>query len=48
MWKEAKIGDELDVIRGVSFPKSAKGAEYEEGKVACLRIGGVTKTGDRL
>jgi type I restriction enzyme, S subunit len=43
MWREEKIGNEIDVIRGVSFPKSAKESEYQEGRVACLRTANVQK-----
>lgn len=37
------MGDVVQVIRGISFPKDAKRSEYQSGLVACLRTANVQK-----
>jgi len=45
-WQFAKIGDCINLIRGVSFPKHAKNSNYEKGTIACLRTKNVQKEVD--
>jgi len=45
-WKLSKIGECLMIIRGISFPKSAKKIDYKDGLIACLRTKNVQKEVD--
>lgn len=45
-WSWVKLGDVVNFIRGVSFPKDAKSLTFSEGKVACLRTANVQKEVD--
>jgi type I restriction enzyme, S subunit len=40
-WAASKLGDVAEIIRGVSFPGSAKSATRFAGDVACLRTASV-------
>jgi len=42
-WELSKIGECLMIIRGISFPKSAKDINYKDGLIACLRTKNVQK-----
>jgi len=45
-WELSKIGECLMLIRGISFPKSAKKIDYKGGLIACLRTKNVQKEVD--
>lgn len=45
-WELSKIGECLTLIRGISFPKSAKNIDYKDGLIACLRTKNVQKEVD--
>jgi len=45
-WGLSKIGECLMLIRGISFPKSAKNIDYKDGLIACLRTKNVQKEVD--
>ncbi|NCO23954.1 MAG: hypothetical protein COZ07_04015 [Candidatus Infernicultor aquiphilus] len=45
-WELSKIGECLMLIRGISFPKSAKNIDYKDGLIACLRTKNVQKEVD--
>ena len=36
-WYNAKLGETISIIRGISFPKDAKRSNFEKGLIACLR-----------
>src|SRR5439155_16952784 len=40
-WASAKLGEVTKIIRGVSFPGSAKSKTHSDGDVACLRTASV-------
>lgn len=40
-WEEARLDDVAQLVRGITFPTSAKGHEPREGAVACLRTANV-------
>ena len=42
-WKQANVGDTANIIRGVSFPKTARKLEPQDGHVACLRTANVQR-----
>ena len=43
-WKKSRLGDVIDIIRGISFPKEVKATEPREGYVACLRTTNVQRS----
>ncbi len=45
-WKLSEIGGCLMLIRGISFPKSAKKYDYKNGLIACLRTANVQRDVD--
>jgi type I restriction enzyme S subunit len=45
-WDKKKIGETIDIIRGVSFPKESKIKESKEGYIACLRTANVQQEVD--
>ena len=42
-WKTSRLGDVMDIVRGISFPKEAKSLEPRVGHVACLRTANVQR-----
>lgn len=40
-WEEARLDDVAQLVRGITFPTTAKGHEPREGAVACLRTANV-------
>lgn len=42
-WKTCRLGDVMDIVRGISFPKEAKSLEPRDGHVACLRTANVQR-----
>lgn len=44
-WEWARLGDVVEVVRGITFPASEKSKVPEEGRVACLRT---TNVQDRI
>lgn len=45
-WRKSTLGAEVEIIRGVTFPSSAKYREPSEGRIACLRTTNVQKQVD--
>jgi len=45
-WNRVKLGDVIDIVRGISFPKDAKLREYQKGSIVCLRTANVQKEVD--
>jgi len=45
-WKLSEISGCLVLIRGISFPKSAKKFYYKNGLIACLRTANVQRDVD--
>lgn len=43
-WKKARLGDVIEIVRGISFPKDAKAHEPRAGYVACLRTTNVQRS----
>jgi type I restriction enzyme S subunit len=43
-WKVFELGDVVDIVRGVAFPKESKTLKPAEGYVGCLRTTNVQKT----
>ncbi|PLS83933.1 MAG: hypothetical protein CYG60_20605 [Actinobacteria bacterium] len=42
-WATADLGDLLEIVRGISFPSTAKKFEPEDGYIACLRTTNVQR-----
>jgi type I restriction enzyme, S subunit len=42
-WRKAPLGDVMEIVRGISFPKDAKTLEPHAGYVACLRTANVQR-----
>ncbi len=42
-WQKSRLGDAIDIVRGISFPKEAKALEPRDGYVACLRTANVQR-----
>jgi type I restriction enzyme S subunit len=42
-WRSARLGDVIEIVRGISFPKDAKAHEPRAGYVACLRTTNVQR-----
>ncbi len=42
-WQKSRLGDVIDIVRGISFPKEAKALEPRDGHVACLRTANVQR-----
>ncbi len=40
-WTKSTLGDEVDIIRGITFPSSAKFREAGEGRIVCLRTANI-------
>jgi type I restriction enzyme S subunit len=36
-WRKSSLGDEVEIIRGITFPSSAKSREHADGRIVCLR-----------
>jgi type I restriction enzyme S subunit len=36
-WRKSTLGEEVDIIRGITFPSSAKYREPSDDRIACLR-----------
>ena len=45
-WVSTSLGEALEIIRGISFPKDAKIKEFRDGYTACLRTANVQKEVD--
>jgi type I restriction enzyme S subunit len=37
LWRKSTLGEEVDIIRGITFPSSAKHREPAQGLIVCLR-----------
>lgn len=42
-WRKVRLGDLIEIVRGISFPKDAKVHEPRKGYVACLRTTNVQR-----
>ncbi len=42
-WRSARLGDVIEIVRGISFPKDSKAHEPRAGYVACLRTTNVQR-----
>ena len=42
-WQIRRLGDTLDIVRGISFPKEVKSLELRSGYLACLRTANVQR-----
>jgi type I restriction enzyme S subunit len=45
-WKKSSLGEEVEIIRGITFPSSAKYREAGSGRIVCLRTSNVQETID--
>ena len=43
-WKWLRLGEVVDIVRGITFPSSEKSTSPEDGRVACLRTTNVQNT----